>query len=84
MATWRWHQLPNMSKGRNAFTSCEYRGTVYLPCVRWEHKILECFSVEKEQFTVLQPQLPFTMMDSFAFIYEEELITVAQGKQMAR
>ena len=84
-ATGHWSILPKMNKGRNAFTPCEHRGDLYLPCVRWEHKTLESFSLAREEFTVLQPQLPFTMVDSVALIWAGELVIVAQGlKQMAR
>jgi hypothetical protein len=84
-ATSRWAALPNMNKSRYAFSPCEHHGEVYLPCVRLEHKTLECFSLAKEEFTVLAPQLPFNTVDSIALIYDGELVVVAQGvKQMAR
>lgn len=84
-ATGHWSVLPNMHKSRTAFTPCEHRGEVYLPCVRWEHKTLESFSLHTQEFTVLQPQLPFTMVDSIALLWAGDLVIVARGlKQMAR
>ena len=85
LATSRWSSLPTMNNARSAFSPCEYLGEVYLPCVRWEHKALESFSLAKLQFQVLHLQLPFTMVDSIAFRYGEELIVVARKvRQTAR
>lgn len=81
----QWSPLPQMTKGRASFTPCEHRGQVYLPCVRFDHKSLETFSLEKEIFAVLRVELPFTSSDSVAFICEGELILLSQNStQMAR
>lgn len=85
LATSRWSSLPNMKTPKSAFSPCEHRGEVYLPCVRWEQKALESFSLAKQQFQLLRPKLPFTMVDSVAFHYAGELIVVARKViQMAR
>ena len=79
--------LQSMTHTRSAFTPCLFRSLLYLAAATDRVRAVETFSPETETFTVLPVSLPPQLAlgrCSVAFVFNEELCLLTQGKQMAR
>lgn len=79
-------ELRSMAHERSAFTPCLFRSLLYLAAAT-NVRAVETFSPETETFTELSVSLPPRLalgQCSVAFVFNEELCLLTQGKQMAR
>lgn len=83
-----WAQISSMVHPRAYFTPCRFRTLFYLVSANKEaQRTIETFSAETESFAVLPVALPPRLRLNFpsvAFVANEELCFLMEGRQMAR
>lgn len=82
----RWTEMSSMTYTRSAFTPCHFCSLIYLVGATDKIRAVETFDPVTEIFAVLPVSLPLQLslnQCSVAFVFNEKLCLLTQGKQMA-